>query len=518
MVNIRKQNIDNFLKYLCDLITQNPGLTLNSNSIYHELTRLNIPNSERTTKIDSNFRFWKVLGAGFFVNCKVFVQENWNYFCQFVSHDLKAYNSHEHLKVYIPLDAQHIKYGAVEIFKFLDNENISHCSKIGSDVRFDDIVIRLIDPNDVIKLVNFISSNEFIQEGLIPPNPFLFNVNGIAMAVDGHLSFNMTIANLIKLYIQEKQRTNTLNQVSADDFYNYVQLYINKAFSNSESLKKISTDFEDGTQLSTEELVNYKNVFELIIKCTSDDFSFQNYVQHYMDCTNPYMQNQKFEQIEKIKSISSASVNFQQTQHQDYIATEKDTILTTMEILKIMSKKYGKTSAYYSLEDFILTGDPCLLTRTDNLRERIVNSSYRNDVQNILSSRNISLSDFLHSAASSVVTPGEMFLEQAVLETYSKYETKFQEGSCHISGREFVIGSIIKLITTKQYDGFTRDNNARDNLQRNVTVQEIIDIIQKQIGIDNANRKQITYDDIVQLATQYTDLIIIINNNLNKTL
>ena len=222
-MNNRNRQIDEFLKYFRDIALQNPGYRFSKENIYSELTNLGLPRSEKKLRIDNLFSRW-VQHFKNDSNCNVFVSQNWRYFCQFVSKDGLAKQAREHLKIYIPLDSLHIENGAKEIFEFLSKENISHLSKIGSHVRFDDIVVRLIEPKDVAKLVNFINNNKYIQEGLLPANPFAYSINGIAMAVDGYLSFNSTVASLVQFYINNKIDKGILNTVGVEDFYQFVNI------------------------------------------------------------------------------------------------------------------------------------------------------------------------------------------------------------------------------------------------------------------------------------------------------
>ena len=587
-----KVKIDNFLKFFRDILIQNPQIELNKEMVYHQLVSLGIPETEKNKTIKHNFNEW-INHFSTIDNCDVFVAENWQYFCQFVSHDNVAKTSTEHIKIYIPLDANHIEYGANQIFEFLARENIPHVSKIGSHVRFDDIVIRLVNPNDSVKLINFVTNNSYIQEGLLQPNPFAFNINGIAMASDGRLSYNSTVAHLISLYIDEKKRTNSLNTINIDNFYNYINNYYNYAFSSNEGFEKLKQDFRIQGDIPTQQIVNYKNVFELIIKTNQENFTFQDYISHYEECRNSHIHQQKCSQVETIKSSSahdskneinelllfiintmiekyqdldivlnninqyintgnenyitrykglrenitnskfreniitileSNNINFinysqdllqQKKQEKDTNSDKKSTveksvILTIIEILEIMTNKYGKNFALENLEGFIKSGEPTLLTKENNLRERVVNSSFRKDVFDILTERNIDLNNFLLAASSQIVHPNEVYLEQAILETYKKYEMKFEEGISNLSGKYVTTQALFGLINQGLYTGFTRDNDVRYNLQKNVSREDAITIIKKELGITEIN-----YTQISQIVEQYVQKII--DNNMKNT-
>ena len=80
------------------------------NYIYHRLLLLSVPTKDRNHNLNEEglFKNW----------CKVkrertnsFVTPSWTYCCQFVSKDNKALRKDNHLKVYIPLDFDHIEKG-----------------------------------------------------------------------------------------------------------------------------------------------------------------------------------------------------------------------------------------------------------------------------------------------------------------------------------------------------------------------------------------------------------------------
>lgn len=610
----KKQRIEEFLYYFRDIAIQNPGLKFSHDSVYHELTGLGIPENEKRVNINQHFGYWQDYFA-YDRNCRSFVAPNWTYFCQFVSSDGVAKRAEEHLKVYIPLDSAHIKRGAIEIFNFLSSQGISHLSKIGSHVRFDDIVVRLVNPEDLKKLMNFLKNNKYIQEGLLPANPFVFNLDGIPMAVDGCLSFNSTIASLIQFYINNKVDTKTLNTVGVDDFYKYVEDYYNYAFSSAQGLQRLCADFRIRSS-NYSEMVNYKNVFELILKARNVDFSLEDYISHYHECSNPLIQRQKLRQMDDLQNRHEMSVaaisqpatysdemvnrtnnmllkmvdimmeknpnqyevldtiynylmNGRQnliTRHKnlrymvidssfredlmlilktkkisflDYVqqflanrkqqttqvgnnskdsykTNEKFVILSIREYFSIMDAKYGHKTALDNLKDFLNDGSPTMITRDNDLRFKLVNSTFRMDLINILRERNISLSDYIRAISGVTIEPKEVYLEQAIMETYTKYEELFQNGSSEYSGIDFVTSAIIQLGSRGIYSGFTRNNNARENLMTHVTPADLLKIMSKDSGFDYDPNRRFTRQEITLLSEQYVARIL--ENNLHKSL
>jgi uncharacterized protein (UPF0297 family) len=204
-----------------------------------------------------------------------------------------------------------------------------------------------------------------------------------------------------------------------------------------------------------------------------------------------------------------------QTTHEkdSYATIEKKVILELQELVSVMTTKYGSRTAKCNLEDFLKTGNPSRITRDNDLRNRIVNSSFRFDLKNILDKRNISLEDYIRVVSSVSIEPKEIFLEQAIMETYNKYENLHLNGNCEYGGFDYAVSAVIQLAEKNSYKGFTRDNGARDNLMINVTKDDILKIISKDSGIEYFPNKNYTHDEIELLAEQYVTRFLEVNKN-----
>ena len=505
-MNDKNQRIEEFLAFFRDIAKENPDYVLTDKAVYDKLTGFGV--LEGRKRINENFEKW-IEHFKRDYRCEVFVSPAWQYFCQFISTDRTAQYAGEHLKVYVPLDSAHIERGANEIFEFLSREGITHLSKIGSHVRMDDIVVRLVNPGDLEKLTNFVKNNQYIQEGLIKPNPFCFNNNGLAMAVDGNISFNSTVASLIALYINNHAKNNNLDNVNFNDFRNFVYQYYEKAFSSKKGLDMLSNDFEksEGRSFDSSLFQNYKNVIELIMKSMSKDFTYSDYIEHYRKCSNKQLQRSLNTDMAKLMAGRD-----EKEEKNGYSIDEKKVILSIRDIISVMSEKYGKTAAIEGLTGYIVTGDSTYLTRTDGLRSRIASSSFREDLLKILDRHNVNVSTYLNIVSDVTVGTDEIYLEQAIMETYRKYEGKYQEGTSNVSGKDFAMGATKMLIRDGVYRGFTRDNGARNNLMENVPSYSVKRIIMRELGIESDVR--IAPGSLDAFIEQYVENVI--KNNKRK--
>ena len=400
MKNNRVEIIDEFLKYWKDIAKENPNLSFDNSSmdhtIYNKLIRLGVKDEDKKISLNTfsptNFRSNKQLSYNSTTNSafnnwltyyqnndkiRVFQSPRWEYFCQFKSPNLEADYQIENIKVYVPLDSKHIEEGAKRLFNFLSINNIPHTSKIGKNIRFDDIVIRLVKKEDADKLLSYIKSDNYIQEGLITANPFTYNKDGIALACDGQESYNLTICSLISMYISNKKNTDTLDNVGYLDFYKFIaQKY------QSNFITKTSNDFNNKFNFeSIEQERNYREIIALILKCQNPNFTYDDYIDHFNDCRQENVNN-----IHKIRSEKRKKI----------IKTEEEAITLLKEYIDAMISKYEKKNGIATCIAYLYTGRIDYITRTNNLRQRIANSNLKEIITMLAERNGVSLQELIN--------------------------------------------------------------------------------------------------------------------------
>lgn len=362
----RYERINQFLKFWRDILIENPNTYISKDDIYSQLVRMGINySSDYTVDLQNEFDSW----IDYYrdnPNIIVFNSDAWRYFCQFRSRDVEASHSEDHIKIYVPLDAKHIENGAKYLFDFISANNISHVSKIGRRIRFDDIVIRVVNSEDAKKILNFIKNNEYIQEGLIKPNPFAFNQDGIALACDGSLSFNSVISNLISIYMSERKKENRLNLVEIGDFYTFVADIYNKEFLKNEdnpfrSISYFTKDYKEHRE-------NYREIFELILNCVKNNFTLDSYFEHFNQCID----NKNNEKVGIDNVILSKE--------------EVDDIL--IQALEILAK--NGYNACKQVQAYVDNNDEKMITRDENLRNYLISKNFRNNLIRELNGMSVS--------------------------------------------------------------------------------------------------------------------------------
>lgn len=386
-ISQRYIEMNKFIQFWANICKQNPDYEINYVNVYNELIRLGVDSKDRfvDNDVNGNFDYWEKTFSNN-INTKVFVAPQWTYFCQFINDRDSGHSLHndmEYIKIYVPLDGKHILKGAQMIFEFLSLNDIKHLSKIGKHIRFDNIVIRVTSSEDALRVQKFIDNNAYIQEGLIPPNPFAFNQNGIAYVCDGKLSYNSTISKLITLYFKEKKYD--LESAELQDFISFVYNYYENTFMNVGGLNRVINDFEINKNIAntsdvnfSNTLRNYKQIFELFLKSIDLDFNFEHLNCHFIENKRQYQANND-EFYQKLQS--SSDNNF--------------SLIT--EAYKTMKMKYGNLQALNGIIKYLKSGNGIYLTRKNNIRERILNSNVRIQFLHQAELQGITISDLLDS-------------------------------------------------------------------------------------------------------------------------
>ena len=247
--------IDHFLKFISEI--SKSGIQIDSNLVYANLVKL----GSKGSRFDDYFTAW-IQRFKTNKNINVFVDDNWNCFCQFKSiYDDK--NLYYKLKLYIPMDKEHIYKGVNDLFDFLSHQNIQHLSKVSINERFDDVVIRVNNVRCAKEIMKYVNQNDYIKQGLIAPNPFAFTDGNISLVWDGMMSYNSVISNWISLYINQCKINNCLDNVSYIDFYTYVYNMYNKIFIEGKDIN----NFLNSLKLNggIKELTNYQYVTRILL-------------------------------------------------------------------------------------------------------------------------------------------------------------------------------------------------------------------------------------------------------------
>ncbi len=384
---------------------------LSRNQIYSKLVRMSNANPNSIEYLRDEFSGYEEDLRSIYKDTGSIFHYNDFLACNYKKTD---YDNHtDIIKMYIPLDKEHMARSIHEIFSFLEQNKIEHFSKVSDKVRFDDLVIRVKNMGDAAKLQRFIQKNEYIKEGMIAPNPFAVSAGGISYAWDDEINYNGALADYITNYMNTKYTYGGLDDVSYEDFFSYLNGVYNQVFVNNIDREgyMASMSFKDNTDALFN---NYKRVTEFIRIGMSPNKSMDAFYHKYGE-----------------------------------IQTEK--LRKWMQAYDGIINKYGYNYANKIVNSYIADGDTFRFTR----------KSYSEDT--IISPRQIVSDNKITPEYLNELIYKQTMIENAIYETLRKYDEE-QVYSALFAGNK------------GNFQYFTHASN-RTYLSRNVAPTELYEIM-----------------------------------------
>ena len=404
----RSEERELFLKYIVDTYLKNPNLSISSDIIYHELSRFSTYNKEHCI-IDGDSLVGVQVGLNnkFKNNTKAntFTSRD-GYFWAIENRGGKKdkeffsemYNS---IKLYVSVDPDYIYKVSELLFNFMLDEGIIMQSKISKGMRNDALVCRVSGEDAARKVSQYL--NELNYETKFRPNPFLLDEGKVSVAMDGCLSYNRTLSNLLKEYFDLKKSSGQLDKINCDDFSKFVENQIDMLESKQKKY------FMNLYGISNEEKCkSFLIVCNLITKNLDGTLTLDSLFK-YGEINNVTFDNDK----------------------RTYSKQDEDKMLY---VINSLTNYYSVGDVHKIIMMFIENNDIRLFTRKDDIRAIVNNNFTSDDVKKIVS--NLGWNAFID--ASKV--------------TYEKY------------GEEQLFAAIKRFFYDEDIQSFTNDYEVRSRL------------------------------------------------------
>ena len=216
-----------FLNHILTIAKSNPNMYLSDSIVYNELKKFTLTGKDlnefgQPKSVEHLFNIW-INDFKSVRNISVFNSPDWKYWCQFTNNGY----ADEYIKIYVPLDGDGLYDCAKDIFNFMAKHNMSHQSKVGKELRNDNVVIRLHkgDEKSLRLLIDYINSNPRIQAHLNKPNPFLPSIDGIGVMNETGISYNDELCKTITRFVN---RNRNADRLRVEDFLEYMKRYTYK--------------------------------------------------------------------------------------------------------------------------------------------------------------------------------------------------------------------------------------------------------------------------------------------------
>lgn len=369
----RVERMDIFIKRFANVQKEYPEMNIQATDIYASLVKLDVYNRE-IHPLEPLFNNWIQFFQGV-PNIKAFVSERHKYFCQFVNGVPENFTTQ--VKMYVPLDKDHIEKGAKDIFSFMAQRGIKHQSKIGKDIRNDNVVIRVYNIDDAKVIEEYIQSNEYIKGSTIPLNPFSIESNGVAYALDGEYSYNSEVSKHIYDYVNNLKNNNNLNQAGISSFREFLINRYNSTFVNGTGLKDFinNRDILGSREEISNKLLNYKSILALIYEASFLEANIETVKYRYgVINDNSKRQSDRLHMYKLLDWIEAKD----EKQNEGKANDDAKKMILDMAIYETY-KKYGRGQAEEAIKNYIHTGRATYFTRENDARNILLATVSPND-------------------------------------------------------------------------------------------------------------------------------------------
>lgn len=363
----KASKIDKFLKELQELSKET---RLSPDRIYTILSYYSIPYDEQNVSIENYFdRF--INNFRNVPNANVFVDANWSYFCQFTNDPTGSMYDTNPIKIYIPLRKEHLEENVNKIIMFMAKNNIIHRSKLAKKVRVDDLVLRVRDKNDANKVIYYINS-AIPKEDLYECNPFCVNEGNVGLTMDRYMSYNEILSKYLCLYMSDIYYKNEI--ASYESFKTFMQVHLRTLISKKAKNYILRFKSLEDYRLSDEEfLANVNEIATLLVRnleLADKEYMYQlhselnrdGYFDEEVAYYSPYNRDNYINY--------NASINEKSTP----ITNNNEDRNLLIEIIKVTSEKHGIEKTKELLNSYREEKYLRAITRTNNLREKVLSS------------------------------------------------------------------------------------------------------------------------------------------------
>lgn len=374
----RLVEIEKLLKELAVVYLYNKNLNINVDSIYHKLTIYDFSDKElRDVNIRENFDYWV---DRFYdkPNLLVYLDQRQNKFLQFRKYKT-GHNSP--YKLYLSFPKNKMYECVNKVFDFIEENDMETYSKVAEKTRSDSVVLRMMDKDDAVKVINFVNNDPVLSGNAKKTNPFLIRCGVVGMAYDDMLSFNETVATLMGMYFESCRERKFLNEdyVSLDDFRKFVDKFYEDTFSNCSNLHDfdISTIRENNRFDSKGfKFVNYEEVVRFLRRSLSDDIEINSYVNFVEGCRDSKNSKEKCDYYESI--INEQNVKYAG----EHRSPNMDVKGILDDYITFAKGKYGEDKVIYYLNSY-LSGNINSITRENDFRRIFKSKVSRDDILSI---------------------------------------------------------------------------------------------------------------------------------------
>ena len=355
----RELEINNFFKVIENAYSQNADLEINHCVIYSLLSKYDYEEKELEQLNDASLNILEEF--------KKYFEKNKNLIIQNDSYNIYFFNNRKNdrsIKIYLSFDKSHILNCSCKIFKYLLNRNMDFDAKISNVVSSFDLIIRLYNTEDVVRLSDYVNNDNELSLSANLSHPFSLRNEIISLAYDGVLSYNKTLSYIIASYIQDKKH---VKKLSLKEFSKYTKsmyedIFINGKntidFLNSKTFLNEKKLFES----AKDELKEYMLMFDVILFGLNVNNDFNDFLDFASSLKNEkYLENidSKILNVLSKNNILDENISNRDISIEDILKS----------YIKFVNSKFDSDKIIMYLEEFKDSNNYVYITRNKDFRD-----------------------------------------------------------------------------------------------------------------------------------------------------
>ena len=462
---IKTKEMDKFIKEFMNFYLQNPNVPITDDTFYRALESYGFSAQEFDNgNIRDIFPNLERKFAG--SNLHVYVDERQTGFLQFTSHT----GSPKCVKMYLSFPKEYMEQATTKIFSFISEHNMKCSSKIAQRVRSDSIVIRLDDPKDAKKVLNFINRDRELNKYHKSTNPFSLKEGIVGIGYDNMLSYNSVLSDLLVDYFNILRANNSLQNASLTNFSSYVDDFYNRTFITKENLVEFTYSnmykhFQYRLANAGELLNNLEQIIRVIKNVASNDLNKKKY----------------FDMYERFQN-DGENIAYFNREYGNQLRSVQMNVLTSYVNAAI--QKYGVDKVHLYLDSYI-SGNDNAITSDNYFRQYFMKYISHEDLKYlVMGDSKLFVESYINSMSMNSSIDSDYYLfVSACMATAKKYGTK----QATMAIKEGMNGN---------YSYFTNNGTSklRDKLKSVVSPEQIVLFLNRTITDPD---KTINYDVVI---------------------
>lgn len=363
MAQNRSKEINEFLEKIGKLYDQNKDLEITHDTIYALLRDYGYEEKELEDNKNSINSFTNILKEKKKMKNLEIRESSFTNILYFNNNSLtekdKEYGA---IKIIASFDKSNLERCSLKLINYINSRNIKCEGKVWNQLRSDNLIIRVFNYNDALKILDYMNNHNEISLPSNPTHPFMAREGIAGITFDNNIPYNKILSYILASYLQNKRDKNSLNKVSCTDFQKFVKGMYDDIFVKGRSTQ----EFLQSKTFKNENSYGFVSTFK--------DY-LQGFIILNMELTNNFNLESIFNAYETFKEDNNNYIiqlnnllNGKNIDNKEILLNKRKE--TFDEYIRYISEKESVEKAIMSIENYVSTLNFSYITRQNSFRDK----------------------------------------------------------------------------------------------------------------------------------------------------